>query len=139
MWSRWGLTLTRSGDPEVLNGVLRTADLFSILGAQPLIGRTYGPGDDQPGRNMVVVLSHGLWVRRFGADSGIVGKPVELDIGAGSSIGAGSVLIAPVHVGDGAVIGAGSVVTKGRDVPDGATVVGVPARPLKEDPRSGSR
>ncbi len=52
------------------------------------------------------------------------------EIGAGTMIGAGSILIAPVKVGDGATVGAGAVVTKGHDVAPGETVVGVPARPL---------
>lgn len=56
----------------------------------------------------------------------------ESRIGAGASLGAGSILIAPVEVGNNAVIGAGAVVTKGAVVPPGATVVGVPARPLPE-------
>lgn len=57
-------------------------------------------------------------------------------IGAGSSVGAGSVLIAPVSIGERAVIGAGSVVTRGNDVAAGQTVVGVPARPLEPGSRA---
>ena len=84
-WSRWGFTLTGAGDAESINGVVSTADLFTILGARALIGRTYGPGEDAPGRNMVVVLSHGLWTRRFGADSAVLGRTIQLDVGDGSA------------------------------------------------------
>jgi bifunctional UDP-N-acetylglucosamine pyrophosphorylase/glucosamine-1-phosphate N-acetyltransferase len=52
-------------------------------------------------------------------------------IGAGSRIGAGAVLVAPVSVGRDAVVGANAVVTRGHDVADGQTVVGVPARPAQ--------
>jgi bifunctional UDP-N-acetylglucosamine pyrophosphorylase/glucosamine-1-phosphate N-acetyltransferase len=51
-------------------------------------------------------------------------------IGANTTLGAGSILVAPVDVGPGATIGAGAVVTKGQNVAEGQTVVGVPARPL---------
>ena len=84
-WSRWGFTLTGVGDAESINGVVSTADLFTILGVRALIGRTYAPGEDVPGRNMVVVLSHGLWTRRFGADSGVLGRTIQLDVGDGSA------------------------------------------------------
>jgi bifunctional UDP-N-acetylglucosamine pyrophosphorylase/glucosamine-1-phosphate N-acetyltransferase len=59
-------------------------------------------------------------------------------IGAGVSIGAGSVLIAPVEIGDQATVGAGAVVTSRTNVPPGSTVVGVPARPLDVE-RPGPR
>ncbi len=54
-------------------------------------------------------------------------------IGSGAMLGAGSILIAPVHIGDRAVVGAGAVVPKQHDVPPGQTVVGVPARVLESE------
>lgn len=53
-------------------------------------------------------------------------------IGANAMIGSGAVLVAPVEIGDGATVGANAVVTSGQDVPRDSTVVGVPARPIRE-------
>ena len=50
-----------------------SADLFPLLGVQPLLGRAFLPNEDNPG-NHVVILSHALWQRRFGADRNVVGK-----------------------------------------------------------------
>src|SRR5437763_7302585 len=55
-----------------------SADLFPLLGVEPLLGRTFLPNEDNPG-NHVVILSHALWQRRFGADGNVVGKTVTLD------------------------------------------------------------
>jgi len=55
-----------------------SADLFPLLGVQPLLGRTFLPNEDNPG-NHVVILSHALWQRRFGADRNVVGKTAMLD------------------------------------------------------------
>jgi len=44
-----------------------------------LRGRTFAPEEDQPGKNRVVLLSYGFWLRRFGADEGVIGKPLTLD------------------------------------------------------------
>jgi len=66
------------GDPERLLGVRGTTNLFSTLGAKPLLGRTLLPSDEPPGANPVVVLSEGLWRRRFGADPAILGTPIDL-------------------------------------------------------------
>ena len=73
------LTLTGGPDPERLRGGRVTADFFNVLGVQPLIGRTFLPQDDQAGNNTVVVLSHGLWQRRFNSDQSIVGQTIQLD------------------------------------------------------------
>jgi predicted permease len=71
--------LTGGGDPEQLNGSPVTHNFFSALGAEPRLGRLFLPEEDQPGKNKVVVLSHGFWQRRFGGDPGIVNKNITLN------------------------------------------------------------
>jgi predicted permease len=63
-------------EPERVRCVLATASLFDVLGVEPLLGRFYTPDEDRPGGDAVAVLSHGLWVRAFGSDPGIVGRTV---------------------------------------------------------------
>jgi predicted permease len=65
-------------EPEQLRGIYATADLFPMLGAQALHGRVFTREDDQPGARRTVVLSYGLWQRRFGGDPNIVGKDLVL-------------------------------------------------------------
>jgi hypothetical protein len=77
--SNESFNLTGSGNPEELLGRNVTANLFSLLGASPVIGRDFQPEDDVPGASRVVILSHGLWVRRFGAEQQIVGKEIWFD------------------------------------------------------------
>jgi putative ABC transport system permease protein len=72
-------TLTGAGDPELLVGARVTFDYFQTLGQEPLRGRVFLPQEDAPGKNNVVVLSYGLWQRRFGGDPEIVGQAIKLD------------------------------------------------------------
>jgi predicted permease len=71
-------TLTDGNQATHVQGESVSADLFPLLGVQPILGRTFLPNEDEPG-NHVVILSHGLWQRQFGADRGIIGKTVVLD------------------------------------------------------------
>jgi len=75
----WSGNLTGQGDAEQLNGVRVSANLFETLGVAAVLGRTLEPEDDQPGSPRVVVMTYGLWRRRFGADPTIVGKQLELN------------------------------------------------------------
>ena len=75
----WQPTLTSREQPERLTGQRVSADYFRVLGRTPAIGRTFDAADDRPGGPNVVVLSDGLWRRRFTADRSIVGREVTLD------------------------------------------------------------
>ena len=75
----WSATLPSGEGAERLPGLQVTVDLFRTLGVRPALGRTFLAGEDQPGRDRVVVLSDALWKRRFGADRGVVGRTVTLD------------------------------------------------------------
>ncbi len=71
--------MTGAGEPERLDGVRAGASFFSILGVPPIAGRTFGAAEDSPGPNRVVVLSYGLWERRFAGDRNVLGRAVSLD------------------------------------------------------------
>ncbi len=76
--SFWPVNLTGTGDPERLIGLAVTHTFFPTLGVEAALGRVFSPDEDQPGRNRVVVLSQGLWQRRFGADPQMAGKTISL-------------------------------------------------------------
>jgi predicted permease len=65
-------------EPERVYGGRVTPAYFQVVSMRPALGRYFLPGEDQPGRDRVAVLSHPLWTR-MGADPGIVGKPVRLN------------------------------------------------------------
>jgi putative ABC transport system permease protein len=71
--------LTGAGDPEVVAGAAVTFNYFDVLGQSPLHGRSFLPQEDTPGANHVVILSYGLWRRRFGGDLNILGQSIKLD------------------------------------------------------------
>ena len=62
-----------------LPGSVVSANLFSLLGARPGLGRTFEAGEDRPGRDRLVVLSHLLWQNKFAGDPNIVGRPIKVD------------------------------------------------------------
>jgi hypothetical protein len=72
-------SLTGSGEPERLTGMRVTANYFGMLGVPAFLGRTFLPGEDQGGRDHVVILTYGLWQRRFASDSNITRKMIALD------------------------------------------------------------
>ncbi len=74
-----GLSLTGAGDPELLTARMATAGIFPLLGVDAIAGRTFLPEEDKAGAAPVVLLSYGLWQRRFGGSRDIIGKPITLD------------------------------------------------------------
>jgi putative ABC transport system permease protein len=72
-------TLTGEHDPVQLRGGRVSARYFEIFGIRAVLGRTFLPDEDQPGKDKVVVLSHALWVSQFGADPAIVGRNLSFD------------------------------------------------------------
>ncbi len=71
--------LTRAGEPVRLAGTMVSAELFSVLGARPELGRTFASGEDSAGQDNYVILSHALWQERFGGDKSIVGRAIEIE------------------------------------------------------------
>ncbi|MFY9907556.1 MAG: ABC transporter permease [Terriglobales bacterium] len=75
----YAFSLTGAGDAIQVNGEFVAADLFSLLGVKPLLGRTFAPGEDEIGATPIAMISEGLWRRKFGSAADIVGKSVTLD------------------------------------------------------------
>lgn len=71
--------LTHVGEPVRLTGTAVSAELLSILGEHAELGKTFSAGEDAPGRDNYVILSHDLWEQRFAGDRGIIGKSIELE------------------------------------------------------------
>jgi len=77
-----GYSLGAGGDrleAEQVSGLRVSSDFFAVLGVKPFLGREFMPEEETAGRDRVVILSHGLWERRYGADRGIVGRPIRID------------------------------------------------------------
>src|SRR5262245_19837619 len=72
------VTLTGAAEPEGVMSVRASANLFPLLGVAPMLGRTF-TADEEQQKARVVVLSHGLWRRRFGAAPDILGRTIEID------------------------------------------------------------
>jgi putative ABC transport system permease protein len=104
--------LTGDGNPEELAGKKITANLFSVLGVSPALGRDFRPEDDVPGAPRVAILGHGFWLRRFGGDPQIVGKEILLNYEKCTVIG---------------------VMKRGLQFPDRETELWIPAQFTKED------
>jgi putative ABC transport system permease protein len=73
------MVLTGQGEPVRLNVAEVSASFFNVLRTQPVLGRAFNADENTPGRTNIVVLSHGLWLQRFGGQVNIVGKMIQLD------------------------------------------------------------
>jgi len=82
------MNLTGSGEPELLAGVRVSASLFSLLGVSAVAGRAFLPEEDKAGARRVVLLSYGLWQRRWAGSPQIIGQTIRLENEAYTVIGA---------------------------------------------------
>jgi len=85
--AQYNLSGTNGQLPEKVRAAECSWDLFPTLGVEPALGRTFAAEDDQPSANATVVLSWGLWKRRFGGDSSILNRTIRLDAKAYIVIG----------------------------------------------------
>ncbi len=81
------MNLTGGGEPESVIGLRASAGLFTLLGARFTTGRAFLPEEDRAGADRVVVISHGLWRQRYGADPKLIGQKIMLDNEAYTVIG----------------------------------------------------
>ena len=84
-WSHYNLT--GKGEPQFISARGVSSEFFSVLQAQPVMGRVFSRDEDQPGHNHVAILSENFWRNQFGADPGIVGQDISLDGSAYRVIG----------------------------------------------------
>jgi putative ABC transport system permease protein len=74
-----GGAIVENGEPELLSGIRVGYDYFDTLGARMELGRTFKPEEDTPETRYEAILSHGLWLRRFGGDPAIVGRNIRMN------------------------------------------------------------
>src|SRR4051794_38808269 len=73
------MILTGEGEPVRLPVAEVSAALFNVLRVRAALGRTFNADENTPGKNNVVILSHGLWQQRFGSDANVIGRRIQLD------------------------------------------------------------
>ncbi len=78
-WNTFAVNLTGTGAPIRIGAATVTPNVFGVLGVSPLMGRGFTPEEAAADTSTVVVLSHGLWLRGFGGDAGVIGRTIQID------------------------------------------------------------
>ena len=79
LYRTWHSALIEAGRPELVNGLRVNSSFFGTLGVRMQLGRSFTPEEDRPDRWNVLILSNGLWMRRFGGDPHVLGRVVRLN------------------------------------------------------------
>ena len=79
MLDSWGGNITGGEAPEHIDGARVSVNLLSLLRARPMLGKDFGAEEAKPGNDRVVLLSHGIWQRRFGSDANVVGQKIQIN------------------------------------------------------------
>ena len=74
-----GGIMSGRGEPERVASPMASANFFSVLGVEPVIGRTFQSGEDKPGAPRVAVLTYGMWQSKFGGDASVLGQPLTIN------------------------------------------------------------
>src|SRR4051812_9170751 len=96
----WAASVAGGDMPEALSGEQTTYDYFDVAGTRPALGRGFRDDDDVPNAPRVVVLSHGLWMRRFGGDTRVVGRSITINGESHEVIGVMPAGFTPVYIPD---------------------------------------
>lgn len=75
----WLANLSENGEPEQVTATMVSASFFPALGVTPMLGRAFTAAEDQPGNNKFVVISYGLWQKRYGGDQTLAGKTIKVN------------------------------------------------------------
>jgi putative ABC transport system permease protein len=75
----WSTNLTGVESPERIQGFLVTANFLDALGVKPIMGRNFTEEENQPGKDLVTIITYSLWQRRFGGDPNILNKTISLN------------------------------------------------------------
>ena len=79
VWTTNSFTYTDRDQPEAVSGAVVSANLFSVLGVAPLLGRNFSAGEDEPKDQLPVILSYEFWQSHFGGDRGVIGRAITMD------------------------------------------------------------
>ncbi|MCI0432638.1 MAG: ABC transporter permease, partial [Gemmatimonadetes bacterium] len=74
LWDQGSASITGAGEPEQVDAMRLTDGTLPILGIRPMLGRAFTAEDDSPASPETVILAHGYWQRRFGADPAVLGR-----------------------------------------------------------------
>ena len=96
----WSASVAGGDMPESLSGEQATYEYFDVAGTRPALGRGFRDDDDIPNAPRVVVLSHGLWMRRFGGDPAVIGRSLTINGESHEVIGVMPAAFTPVYVPD---------------------------------------
>ena len=96
----WQANLSGGEQPERVRATMASSQFFTLFGVNPILGRAFGTADAQPGNAHVVVLSNGLWARRYGADRDVIGRDLTLDGEMFSIIGVMPATFSPDEYGE---------------------------------------
>jgi putative ABC transport system permease protein len=94
----WSASLAGGDMPESLLGEQVTREYFDVVGAAPALGRAFAEAEDVPNAPRVVILSHGLWTRRFGGDPGVIGRSVSINGESHQIIGVMTAGFTPLYI-----------------------------------------